>query len=75
MFERYKMKSRIDLLRNMSTHAWAAVVAAVLSRGEEWTAGRAKVGLAGADWLRSKLVKEGMEVMRRYDQLLPVEKK
>ncbi len=74
-FERYKMRSRIDLLRNMSTHSWAVVVSAVLSRDEEWTSGRGKLRKVGVGWLRDRLVGEGLEVLRRYDQLLPVEKK
>ena len=75
MFERYKMRSRIDLLRNMSIPSWSVVVAAVLSRDELWVSGRAKLGDVGVEWLRHRLVKEGLEVMKRYDQLLPVEKK
>ena len=75
MFERYKMRSRIDLLRNMSVPSWTVVVAAVLSRDEPWESGRAKLGDIGVEWLRHRLVREGLEVMQRYDQLLPVEKK
>jgi hypothetical protein len=73
--ERFKLRSRIDLLRNMSIPAWSAILAAVLSRGEAWTDGRAKLKDVGMDWLRHRLVSEGLEVMMRYDQLLPVEKK
>ena len=76
VFERYKMRTRMDLLRNKSPQAWSAVVSAVLSRREEfWTAGRARLAVEGIDWLRNRLVKEGLEVLERYDQLLPVEKK
>ena len=70
------MRSRIDLLRNMTSTGWVAVVAAVLSRPpEEWPAGRAKLKVEGIDWLRQRLIVEGLEVMSRYDQLLPVEPK
>lgn len=105
-FERYKMRSRIDLLRGMSAPAWIAVVSTVLSRaphphpglvnhshgdGESaserglsrvgpggdgvWAKGREKIRVKGVEWLRSKLVREGEEVMKRYDQLLPNESK
>jgi hypothetical protein len=91
-FERYKMRSRIDLLRNMSIPAWTAVVTTVLSRTpivetssidktteesvlDAWAKGREKIKLEGMDWLRNKLVREGEEVMKRYDQLLPSEPK
>jgi len=75
VFERYKMRSRIDLLKNMSSASWSTVVSTVLSRGGDktWTKGREKVGDMGPDWLRSRLVREGRELVRRYDQLLPVE--
>lgn len=79
MFERYKMKSRIELLRNMSTSAWSAIVSTVLSRygNEEGPSvkGKIKVENAGPDWLRSRLVKEGKELVKRYDQLLPSDSK
>lgn len=79
------MRSRLDLLRGMSKTAWSAVVSVVLSRnasmpkveGEErvdsWAKGRIKLEHEGMDWLRDTLVKEGEEVMKRYDELLPVE--
>lgn len=91
MFERYKMKSRIDLLKNMSDSAWSAIVATVLSRsstdpkpendaqgdaGEDaWHKGREKLARSGHEWLRSRLVKEGKELVKRYDQLLPSDTK
>ena len=80
-FERYKMRSRVDLLRNMNGPGWATVVATVLSRSGSrgelpmWDKGKQKVMEEGMDWLRGKLVREGEEVLRRYDQLLPVESK
>lgn len=40
---------------------------------DRWAKGRVKLEGEGADWLRDTLVKEGEEVMRRYDELLPVE--
>jgi hypothetical protein len=86
-FERHKMKSRIDLLKNMSATSWAAVVGAVLSRSsvvglddhgggyDPWARGREKMKTEDVDWLRARLVKEGVEVIKRYDQLLPVERR
>lgn len=38
-----------------------------------WAKGREKIKEEGIDWLRDRLVHEGEEVMKRYDQLLPVE--
>jgi len=38
-----------------------------------WSKGRAKIKEKGIEWLRSRLVKEGEELVKRYDQLLPVE--
>ena len=79
IFERYKMRSRIDLLRNLSMAAWSTVVGSVLARtaddgqGDVWAKGKGKLKEVGMDWLRMKLVKEGRELVRRYDQLLPVE--
>lgn len=93
VFERYKMKSRIDLLKNMSDSAWSAIVATVLSRsstdtkaengaqgadgGEKdpWHKGREKLARSGHEWLRNRLVKEGKELVKRYDQLLPSDTK
>jgi hypothetical protein len=40
-----------------------------------WVKGREKIRVKGVEWLRSKLVREGEEVMKRYDQLLPNESK
>lgn len=76
-FERYKMRSRLDLLRNMSVSAWSAVVAAVISRdgGAAWEKGKTKVGKEGVEWLKRRLVKEGEELMKRFDELLPPEHK
>jgi hypothetical protein len=46
------------------------------SRGDGvWAKGREKIRVKGVEWLRSKLVREGEEVMKRYDQLLPNESK
>lgn len=73
-FERYKLRSRIDLLRNLSKPAWASVVATILARDEDgWKSGRSKVGKEGEEWLRERLLKEGEEVMKRYEELLPPE--
>jgi hypothetical protein len=75
-FERYKMRTRIDLLRGMSTPAWSSVVWTVLAREDisgHWEKGKSKVKVEGIEWLRRRLVKEGEEVMKRYDQLLPVD--
>ncbi|OWZ78774.1 hypothetical protein C365_02413 [Cryptococcus neoformans Bt85] len=73
-FERYKLRSRIDLLRNLSKPAWASIVATILARDEDgWKSGRAKVGKEGEEWLRRRLLKEGEEVMKRYEELLPPE--
>lgn len=80
------MRSRVELLRNMADIPWITVVNTVLARygpggsGNDeangagpWSRGREKVMAAGAGWLRSRLVKEGEEVLKRYDQLLPPE--
>lgn len=73
-FERYKLRSRIDLLRNLSKPAWASIVATILARDEDgWESGRSKVGKEGEEWLRERLLKEGEEVMKRYEELLPPE--
>lgn len=84
-FERYKLRSRIDLLKGMSKTSWSAVVSVVLSRSvlnigsgneeceDRWAKGREKLGREGVDWLRDTLVKEGEELMKRFDQLLPPE--
>ncbi|KAK8849781.1 hypothetical protein IAR55_005117 [Kwoniella newhampshirensis] len=75
-FERYKMRSRIDLLRNMSKFSWASTVGTILSRcPDEWIKGREKIKEVGVDWLRDRLVREGEEVMKRYEELLPAEQK
>ncbi|WWD20411.1 hypothetical protein CI109_104887 [Kwoniella shandongensis] len=75
-FERYKMRSRIDLLRNMSKFSWATIVGTILSRSpDEWAKGREKIKEVGVDWLRDRLVREGEEVMKRYEELLPAEQK
>lgn len=69
------MRSRIELLRSMGIPGWNAVVMAVLSRGVGWDAGREKLREEGFEWLKGRLLKEGAEVMKRYDQLLPVEQR
>ncbi|BEJ13512.1 hypothetical protein CspHIS471_0306860 [Cutaneotrichosporon sp. HIS471] len=71
-FERYKMRSRVDHLRALAAPQWAAVVGGVLSRPDGgWDRGRAKLAAEGADWLRRRLIREGRELLNRYDQLLP----
>lgn len=75
-FERYKMRTRIDLLRSMSSPGWSSVVWTVLAREDttgQWEKGRNTVREKGIEWLRRRLVREGEEVMKRYDQLLPVD--
>lgn len=86
-FERYKMRSRVDLLRNMADIPWITVVNTVLARyapdkqagggieavDDAYRRGREKVLSAGPGWLRARLVQEGKEVLKRYDQLLPPE--
>jgi hypothetical protein len=75
-FERYKMRTRIDLLRGMSSPGWSSVVWTVLAREDttgRWEKGKGKVKVEGIEWLRRRLVREGEEVMKRYDQLLPVD--
>lgn len=75
VFERYRMRSRIELLRNMSEPSWAVVASTVLSREghTSWKKGRDKVAQMGPEWLKARLVTEGKELVKRYDQLLPVE--
>jgi hypothetical protein len=73
-FERYKMRTRIDLLRSISTSSWSSVVWTVLAREDPtglWVKGKRAVQARGVDWLRRRLVKEGEEVMKRYDKMLP----
>lgn len=74
-FNRYKMKARVDLLRNLPQTQWVSMVAAILARDgdETWQRGRRKLTTMGNDWLRRHLIKEGLEVLRRYDELLPKE--
>lgn len=77
-FERYKMRTRIDLMRGMSLSAWSTVVNTVMAREDSsgyWLKGKEKVKAAGVDWLRRRLVREGEEVLKRYDQLLPSDTK
>lgn len=77
-FERYKMRTRIDLLRGMSLSSWSAVVWTVMAREDQsgvWIKGKERVKSEGVDWLRRRLVREGEEVMKRYDQLLPSDSK
>lgn len=77
-FERYKMRARIELLRNLPGPQWASVMQAILARADNgrWARGRRKLELeGGADWLRRRLIREGQEVLGRYDQLLPNESK
>ncbi|WVO15000.1 hypothetical protein L204_102643 [Cryptococcus depauperatus] len=73
-FERYKMSNRIELLRNMSKETWASVVGTILSNGRtEWEKGKEKLDKEGEEWLRRRLLMEGEELMKRYDELLPPE--
>ena len=67
------MRSRVEQLRNLSPHAWASVVINVASRYglEAAVKPRKKLADEGPEWLRAQLVKEGKEVLKRYDQLLP----
>ncbi|WVR07956.1 hypothetical protein IAU60_004999 [Kwoniella sp. DSM 27419] len=75
-FEKYKMRSRIDLLRNMPKMTWSSVVSTIIARGpDEWAKGKDKVMDKGADWLKGRLIKEGEEVMARYEELLPPEQR
>ncbi|WVQ95924.1 hypothetical protein IAU59_003023 [Kwoniella sp. CBS 9459] len=75
-FERYKMRSRIDLLRNMPKLTWSSVVSTILTRGsDDWARGKEKIKEKGTDWLKSQLIKEGEEVMKRFDELLPPEQR
>lgn len=61
-------------MRNLSKPAWASIVATILARDEDgWESGRSKVGKEGEEWLRERLLKEGEEVMKRYEELLPPE--
>lgn len=67
------MRSRVDLLRALPDHQWTSVVTGILSRSDtgEWDRGRAKLAAEGVDWLRRRLIREGKELLDRYDQLLP----
>jgi len=70
------MKTRIDLLRSISSGSWSSVVWTVLAREDPsglWDKGKQAVRTNGIEWLRRRLVKEGVEVMRRYDSMLPVD--
>ena len=79
VFDRYKIKARVDALRNMSTTSWSTVVNIVLSRddppGVSWSSAREKIARSGTDWLKARLVKEGCDLIKRYDQLLPPDSK
>jgi len=70
------MKTRIDLLRSISSGSWSSVVWTVLAREDPsglWDKGKQAVRTNGIEWLRRRLVKDGVEVMRRYDSMLPVD--
>lgn len=78
--ERYKISTRVDLLKGMSEASWETVLVAVLSRpapGQvqktHWERGKRAVIRRGAQWLQEILVKEGEELLDRYDQQLPAE--
>lgn len=73
-FERHKMRTRVELLRNLPAAQWGTVVNTILSRSvanDAWARGKQKLNTMGVDWLRRRLIHEGMELLRRYDQLLP----
>ena len=60
--------------------AWETVLVTVLSRqppsgplANYWERAKRAITRRGADWLREILVKEGEEVLERYNQLLPPE--
>lgn len=79
-FGRHKLRTRVDVLKGMSEPAWETLLVAVLSRPgmnalEEarWDKGRMAVWQRGVEWLKGTLVKEGEELLERYDQLLPPE--
>ncbi|WWC66009.1 uncharacterized protein I303_108631 [Kwoniella dejecticola CBS 10117] len=74
-FERYKMKSRLDLLKNIPKLNWTVIVSTILQRVYIWQKGKAKIQEKGEDWLKRQLIKEGEEVMRRFDELLPPEQR
>lgn len=70
------MRTRIDLLKSISSGSWSSVVWTVLARDDptgSWDKGKVAVKGNGVEWLRRRLVKEGEEVMRRYDSMLPVD--
>lgn len=71
------MRSRVELLRNLPAATWGTVVGAILARPDtgEWARGREKLAAEGVDWLRRRLIREGKDVLSRYDQLLPPEKR
>jgi len=73
-FRRHKMNTRIDLLRNLQPAQWTTVVNNVLARSDPndvWARGRKKLDVVGVDWLRRQLIREGIELLTRYDQLIP----
>ncbi|WWC73818.1 uncharacterized protein I206_107790 [Kwoniella pini CBS 10737] len=84
-FERYKMKSRLELLKNIPKLNWTVIVSTILQRvsptnsssGNEdvWLKGKNKINEKGEDWLKRQLIKEGEEVMKRFDELLPPEQR
>ena len=78
--ERSKMHTRVGHLKQLSEGAWERLVISVFARKapdaeqeERWAKGRKAVIRKGAEWLRGYLVKEGQELLDRYDQLLPPE--
>ncbi|RXK39708.1 hypothetical protein M231_03063 [Tremella mesenterica] len=70
-FERHKLRSRVDLLRNLSEMAWTTLVRTVLSRPEGWFDAREKVEGEGVEWLRVQVLRSAMKDLKRYDELLP----
>ncbi|WWC92675.1 uncharacterized protein L201_007634 [Kwoniella dendrophila CBS 6074] len=116
-FERYKMKSRLELLKNLPKLTWSTILSTILQRSltnynldstittkiqndekndkddnqasnnkvnnslqrggekEKWLKGKQKIKEKGDDWLKRQLIKEGEEVMQRFDELLPPEQR
>ncbi|WWC95713.1 hypothetical protein V866_002579 [Kwoniella sp. B9012] len=96
-FERYKMKSRLDLLKNIPRLNWILIVNTILQRftnqnqtttskaGEELdtngetkkedgiSRAKAKIRDNGEEWLKDLLIREGEQLMKRFQELLPPE--
>nr|XP_019043664.1 hypothetical protein I302_08244 [Kwoniella bestiolae CBS 10118]OCF22594.1 hypothetical protein I302_08244 [Kwoniella bestiolae CBS 10118] len=82
-FERYKMKSRLDLLKNIPKLNWVLIVNTILQRYttgpsdgvDKWAKGKAKIKEKGEEWLKVQLIREGEALMKRFQELLPPEQK